>query len=431
MIPHRPGKGTYFVHGPYVKCPACGEEQFGVLGIYDRHYTRRCKRCTHDGRFLLPPLHKKTLYLDQFVISNVMKELDPASAPAAKGTNDGFYRKLFDRLDRVSKLQLLLCPQSSVQRNESVVDPRYEKLRRVLGHLSWGVGLHPPDTIFHAQLLRAFRGWLANQPPEPLERDFAFEGKFDIWPDRLRIEMNYTVPGLPEALRNIAAERDERMQNVCRRWQQAADFDFAKVLAGESRVIALAPWEEYIAYSQRFSAVEQGLRPYVFGELIPPPSASLVTHMLAALPRDDPARINRLQSFFTSPAAQSVPYVRVSALFWATLAREVRRGRAPGKFSGSLFNDVEVIAAYAPFCDAMFVDKEVAHLTDQPELKRELAGQARLFSLRKADQKAFFDYLAEIETSASPEHLAKVQEVYGNSWPQPYWEMLGGAPAPA
>ena len=60
--------------------------------ICDRHYIRRCTSCWFDQRLPLPPLDKKVIYLDQFVISNMMKELDPDQPAAAKGIKGGFYR---------------------------------------------------------------------------------------------------------------------------------------------------------------------------------------------------------------------------------------------------------------------------------------------------------------------------------------------------
>lgn len=76
------------------------------------------------------------------------------------------------------------------------------------------------------------------------------------------------------------------------------------------------------------------------------------------------------------------------------------------------------------FCDAMFVDKEIAHFASQSELRRELNGKARLFSLRKDDKGAFLAYLTDIESSASANHLKLVSEVYGLDWPTPYADIL-------
>ena len=156
-MPHdRTPKVKEFVNPPFIRCPDCGVEKFGVLMICKRHYVRRCVNCWFDKSYPLPAIQKKIIYVDQFVISNMMKELDPESAAKAKGIKGGFYRTLFERLDRLNKLHLIVCPESPVQDHESVVDTRYEKLRKVFRQLSHGVSFKRPEDIFHAQLLSAF-----------------------------------------------------------------------------------------------------------------------------------------------------------------------------------------------------------------------------------------------------------------------------------
>ena len=120
--------------------------------ICNRHYVRRCIDCSFDESLPLPEIKKRIIYLDQFVISNMMKELDPAD------TNPhSFYRPLFEKLDRLSKLQLVVCPESPIQDYESAVDPRYEKFRTVFRQLSHGISFHDATTILHAQIMRAFK----------------------------------------------------------------------------------------------------------------------------------------------------------------------------------------------------------------------------------------------------------------------------------
>ena len=87
-----------------------------------------------------------------------------------------------------------------------------------------------------------------------------------------------------------------------------------------------------------------------------------------------------------------------------------------------MINDIGVVAAYSPYCDAMFIDIEMVNFARQCELKRELAGKARLFSLRQKDE--FMEYLQGIERDASPVHLKLVEEVYGADWPTPFVEVL-------
>ncbi|HRE04169.1 MAG TPA: hypothetical protein PKX00_01075 [Opitutaceae bacterium] len=421
------GKGTYFVHGPFIRCPTCGKDRYGVLMICNRHYVRRCKDCTHDAHIPLPRVDKKVIYLDQFVISNMMKELDPAAPAVAKGTNQGFYRTLFERLDRLCKLQLIVCPDSPVQHDESVVDPRFEKLRRVFRHFSHGSGLESPGTIFHAQLLRAFSAWRGGPPEPPLDRAFALNGRYSVWNDRLRIDLNYTLPGLADSLRGVNERRTVRLRSVCAQWQRDTSFSFQAVVDGEARELVHGPWRQWQEFAAHYAAAQVGKFPAdKLAELLPMDASSLVAHMLSELKELPTAqRFETVARFFDSDAARAISFVRISALFWASLARDVRAGRKAENFpTGSLFNDVDVVAAYAPFCDAMFVDKQVSHLAAQGELKRELSSYCCLFSFRQGEHEQFLDYLANIERSASPEHLAKVTEVYGADWPTPYLDLL-------
>src|SRR5207244_3372567 len=61
--------------------------------------------------------------------------------------------------------------------------------------------------------------------------------------------------------------------------------------------------------------------------------------------------------FLDSDALDNSPYVRISSLLFAMLARRAANRQKPPKKHP--FVDVEMIAAYLPFCDAMFIDKEM------------------------------------------------------------------------
>lgn len=420
----RTPKVKEFVHAPFVQCPDCGKEKLGVLMICDRHYVRRCINCWFDQSLPLPPIQKRVVYLDQLVISNMMKELDPASGPAAKGTNNGFFRTLFERLDRLKKLQLIVCPESPVHLEESVVDPRFKNLRRVFRHFSHGLGFKSPDTIFHAHLLAAFRGWLRDVPPEPLSGDFAFTGNRNVWNERFRIDLNFTVSGFATSLKNISDSRTKHLREVCERWQEAPTFSFQAAFENELRTIVQEPRRVYSEYVARLAVEEGGRVPVGLAESFPMSVANLITQMLAEVDEDNAGvRFDKVAQFFDSEAARSISFARITALFWASLARDVRAGRKPENFpTASLYNDVDVAAGYAQFCDAMFVDKQISHLASQAELKSELAGCCRLFSFRKGEADQFLDFLAKIEAEASPAHLQKVAEVYGPDWPTPYVE---------
>ena len=90
--------------------------------------------------FPLPGLSRKVVYIDQFAISNMMKTLNRAHGHHARDADDPFWRRLFERLDRLVQLQLVICPFSEVHTNESVVSPDGAALRAMYERLSLLVG---------------------------------------------------------------------------------------------------------------------------------------------------------------------------------------------------------------------------------------------------------------------------------------------------
>ena len=121
-------------------CPYCGcKSGFAVLLVSGQNYTRKCGTCGKSAQFDLPPLSKKVIYLDQFALSNMAKELDSSSASKRQHYHSNFYLELFKQLDRLGKLQLIICPQSNIHFSESVVaGGDYPKIRAVNGLLSRG-----------------------------------------------------------------------------------------------------------------------------------------------------------------------------------------------------------------------------------------------------------------------------------------------------
>ena len=103
------------------------------------------------------------------------------------------------------------------------------------------------------------------------------------------------------------------------------------------------------------------------------------------------------------------PYHRISCYLFAALARKVGAGqkRAPGR--GTL-NDIKALAAYGPYVDAMFIDKEWAGLLAERPLHDELKLKARIFSINTGD--AFLDYLDGLERRATVEVRELSQTIY-------------------
>lgn len=74
-------------------------------------------------------------------------------------------------------------------------------------------------------------------------------------------------------------------------------------------------------------------------------------------------------------------------------------------------NDVEIISALLPYCDAMFVDNECKELLRSIPRQYKLAFRCQVFSCNTGME--FIRYLTDLRDSVSPEHLRLVEEVYG------------------
>jgi hypothetical protein len=74
-------------------------------------------------------------------------------------------------------------------------------------------------------------------------------------------------------------------------------------------------------------------------------------------------------------------------------------------------NDVEIVSTLLPYCDAMFVDNECSALLHDIPKSHKLPYPCRVFC--KNTGADFIRYLTEIRDSATPAHLAILEEVYG------------------
>jgi hypothetical protein len=383
--------------------------------VCDHHYVHRCNSCGFDQTLPLPPLKKRIIYLEQHGISEMAKVLDSEKTSAAETGNRAYFRTLFKRLDRLSKLQLIVCPHSPIHNRESLVDTRYEKFQGVFRRLSHGVSFREPKTILHTQIRRSFDAWLADAPPEsPFDRDFALTKNPDVWQSLYRIDLDSTLPGAVEGLKRRNAIFNERLNHLCEQWQQGAKLSFDETCDAIILAFANSLWEEYLAYQKHFKAVRSGQIPHR-QFFLPPPGAELVRRMGSAARSALGVQVDwaaRLGEFFASQPFRSISAIRTTALLWASIARAVKAGRRRYP-TGGMYNDIDVVASYSPFCHAMFVDKEISHLVSQGELRLAFAGKPQFFSLRRGEREEFLAYLDAIEGAAPPEHLRIVNDVYG------------------
>jgi len=411
------------IHKPYIDCPKCGSKAtFGVLSIFNHSYVRRCKNCWHDQGFPLPPLQKKVLYLDQFALSNMMKSLNPKAKSHGRDNLNAFWRELFERVDRLNKLQVLVCPRSEFHSDESLLSPFYQELKRMYELLSGGISFQDKHHIECLQFGDAAKQWVqgVSPPNVQLDRRQVLHGDLSGWHDRLIISVNFKYKD--EWVQDIRTQRQQvhaGMASLYEYWRTEKKT-FTEVFRHECTEFGQTLVGLYREYLQTVVDACQGNLPDDPKKLLAPSYVHLVEYIRDVLrgcgvPEADTLR--KAVQFFVSPDIQHVPHMRISGMLNAALARRVVAGMKKPPNEG-MMTDLSATSTLMPYCDAMLVDKEFASLLAENPLVEELNFGTKVFST--SSRQALLDYLAELEAGISPEHKKLVEEVYGHDWGTPF-----------
>jgi hypothetical protein len=205
---------------PYLRCPKCGAEEYGVLSVSDTRCERRCRACWYTATVYLPEIKKKIVYIDQLAFSNIMKFLSSEMKGHERAAAEPFWKELFETLGVVRHLQLVACPDSREHQYESLTSPFYKALKHTYEHFSGGVSFHDAETIRIRQIAKLARAWLKR---EPVNFDFSAEsistGRLHEWSDRIFVTVDGVLPGTVEELRTRRSKTHQGLQEVFELWQ--------------------------------------------------------------------------------------------------------------------------------------------------------------------------------------------------------------------
>ena len=350
-------------------CPGCGAiKKFGNVLVRRDHVLRGCSRCNFSVHIPLPPLRKKILYLDQCFFSHAFRGKEHRFVEAA------------ERLREVSALQLIVAPFSSVHEDETNQWRGHEAdLMKFIKQISFGHEFEPDFDVEEAQLCRAFEAFLSSGPTEfKLHEDDAVEEAVHDWDEyvfidiagyrgdaeRIRIAKQGSVEAMVDAF--------EHLRTVTR------TFDQQVVLEMEEQ--ARQYLRAFIEHSVRLGNGN-------FEALFDSPLISrYVQRLLEYLPQyriED--GLTKLGHFFRSEYYNQIPYLWLGARIYACLHDEVRGGaytnreKAIEKLRG-FYGDMKHAATYAPYCDAIFMEKKMTAYLSSPRINLEARYGVELFS---------------------------------------------------
>lgn len=409
-----------FICKPYFSCPKCKKDDcYGVLSIHQNSYTRRCRECWHTDSYDLPDLEKKVIYIDQFAISDMMKATNDKLGK--KDKVEKFWIMLFEKLDVLSRLQLITCPDSAFHRNESALYD-FRALKKMYEHFSQGATFREPSIIRNYQLVEGFRKYLKLDQIENFTRDDIISGAINGWQDTIRIEMNFDIPQQDiENMRKSRLETQERLTSVFNRWKGEKSKQFNDWYLAESMSWGKAIVEKYIRSVMSENDPSKDPLSAIMSE-----EALIFTTLLHCIPNTDQNfeyRFTKVVEYLISTEVTETPFNKINSQLWASIAHQAAHGGRKKSPNKGMDNDIEMISTLLPYCDAMFIDNEMyGILTAHKDIKKEIAKyQTRIYSYsNKGD---FLAYLDSIKTKASKAHMNKVAEVYGEDWGKPYFDI--------
>lgn len=412
-----------FISPPFQKCPACNAEEYGVLTIHGTSYSRRCRKCRHTQHHNLPEIKKRIVYLDQFVVSNMMKALNPESPARTTGSLNEFWKTVFQKIDRLNKLQLIICPDSPYHKDESLLaEGHTADLQQMYEHLSDGASFKFKREIIDQQLCHVIRAWIRQEKLERLDLNpsKAIRGNLHTWQDRYRISVNMGLtPNYVQDMKHnritVAAEIRRIFHEIWKKERKSKQQWYTEELSGFGEGLIKA----YKNRGQQIlSAARQG---FIDVEKLLPDATQFTIAKLKRIFEKEGVPTEKfwdtLQNFLYSDEVSKIPCLDVSCWMFANMAC---KAQSQSDLDDSFPTDVDMISTVMPYSDAMFIDKACHGLID--ELRRELAQYTCvLFSLRNKDD--FIAYLDQIERDCPKEHFDKIREVYGESWEEPYETM--------
>lgn len=419
-----------FISPPYTNCPKCKTpSSFGVLWITRDSYSKRCRECRYLEDYDLPHLSKKLIYIDQFAVSNIVKAL--SSRLGAKDTADRFWRSLFEKLDELVKLQLVVCPASSFHEQESLFY-EHEALRRMYKHLSNGVTFHDAATVRRFQTDEYFRALRDGEkaPKLKMDRSIVVTGDIDEWQERLSIVVTFeTTQKEIDNLAEARAKTTTALKELVAHWQTRQGAKWRDFFVTEARAYGELLWNQYFAKAAKLYSPDVGnLTPDELLSLVAGEESLLISNLLGMFPEsDDPnAHVENMKEigrFLHSDHMEKLPANEIRAALWASLADQfVNQGRKKAIESG-MVTDIEMLSTVLPYCDLILIDREMWGLYNRNEVRGAFEPRygTRVFSA--ADKTALFAELDRIKASATKEHLATIKTVYGDDWPRPFVTM--------
>jgi len=283
----------------------------------------------------------------------MMKALNLKTKAYQKETLDNFWLRLFEKLDSLCKLQLIICPYSSFHLEESFLSPYFVPLKQMYELLSHGVSFYNHATIEKFQICEHAENWLSGKSNKKLklDADSVIPGNIHAWQDKFIISVNFPEKeDWAEDLRKIREKTHRGVARVFQRWQTEKDRTFEDWYEEESMAFGRVTLQVCFSHLAKFAQAATRHTKLTINDLFPPPSVILVRSIFEAFRRtgiQDSEIIPKTVEDLTSPSLKNVPFNKISSMLYAALARKAAAGKKKPPNLG-LTTDIRIISVPLP-----------------------------------------------------------------------------------
>ncbi|MBO9422362.1 hypothetical protein J7481_22820 [Labrenzia sp. R4_2] len=326
--------------------------------------------------------------------------------------HETFAKEVYAQLRRCVLLQQVFLPHSDIHHDETTVFHSPIDLRGFYEVFGGDVALMDSRDVEFSQNIKFAEAFFdAAEPTISFQLDEIAGSRRNEWLPDIHVGVQADYSQFADQIRTFRSEVHGALKHLADSWLETkATFDgvleseFSAI--GPTKMQAFAKWFEEVLNpdpSDPLALLESSGRP-IYREY------SALCRSLEERGVDEDQQLIEIIKFWQWERLRETPYQRISSYLFAAIARRVVMGEKRIVDRG-LMNDVRTISTYAPYVDALFIDKRCAALLQEEPLGFELEYKARIFSLRDPDE--FLEYLREIEGQTPDEVREYATMIYG------------------
>ncbi|MGC9445650.1 hypothetical protein [Cereibacter johrii] len=370
---------------------------------------KRCTECRATVQVPLPELDKKAVYLDQFMFSIIYNVEHDGKLP--KG-HEAFAKEAYALLRRCVLLQQIFLPHSDIHHDETTVFHSPTDLRGLYELFGGDVSVTDSRDVELLQNIQFAKAYFEGiEPKISFDIDEITDRRRNEWLPDMHVDVRADYSQFADHIRRVRGEVHDALKHLANTWLEKK-VTFAGVLErefseiGPTKIQAFAKWIEDVSNpdpSDPLALFESCGSP-IYREY------KELCRILEDLGYDEDEQAIKIAQFWHWERQREIPHQKISSYLFAAVARRVVMGEKKIVDRG-LMNDVRTIATYAPYVDALFIDKRCAAILKEETLLAELEYKARIFSLSDPDE--FLEYLREIEVQTPDDVRKYAAMIYG------------------